>query len=89
MKEISGQTNVLSMRFGSGSTKGIGKEIGKFVIVTMEIPWNLTKTVIGGTPEQVLFVDSVDQVFLDQKLLCLPECDTIVAGTKSSGPPLL
>ena len=78
MKEISGQTNVLSMRFGSGSTKGIGKEIGKFVIVTMEIPWNLTKTVIGGTPEQVLFVDSVDQVFLDQKLLGLPDCDTIV-----------
>ena len=50
------------MRCGSGSTKGIGQEIGKFAVVTMEIPWNLTKTVIGGTPEQVLFV-TVDQFF--------------------------
>ena len=78
MKEILGQTNVLSLRCGSGSTKGIGQEIGKFAVVTMEIPWNLTKTVIGGTPEQVLFVDSVDQLVLDQKLLSLPECDTII-----------
>ncbi len=78
MTEISDQTNILSFRFGSGSIKGIGKEIGKFVVVTMDIPWNVTKNLLGGTPEQVVFVDSVDQTVLDNKLLNLPLCDAIV-----------
>ena len=56
MMKISGQTNILSFRFGSGSIKGIGQEIGKFVVVTMDIPWNVTKNLLGGTPEQVIFV---------------------------------
>jgi len=78
MKEISGQTNVLSYRFGSGSVKGIGREIGKFVVVTMDIPWNITRDLLGRIPEEVVFVNSVDQVVLDQQLLNLPECDTII-----------
>ena len=78
MMKISGQTNILSFRFGSGSIKGIGQEIGKFVVVTMDIPWNVTKNLLGGTPEQVIFVDSVDQTVLDNRLLNLSPCDSIV-----------
>ena len=78
MRKISGQTNVLSYRFGSGSIKGIGNEIGRFVVVTMDIPWKVTKNLLGGTPEEVVFIDSVDQIVLDNKLLNLPACDTVV-----------
>ncbi len=76
MKEISGETNVSSYRFGSGSIE----EIGKFVVVTMDILWDITRELLGGKPEQVLFMNSVDQVILDQKLLSLRECDTIIIG---------
>ena len=43
MKNIKGETNVKSLRFGCGSIRGIGKEIGKFIVVTMEVPWKLVK----------------------------------------------
>ena len=32
MKNINGETNVKSLRSGSGSIKGIAKEIGKFIV---------------------------------------------------------
>ena len=35
MKQIKGITNVKSLRNGSGSIKGIGKEIGNFIL----LPW--------------------------------------------------
>jgi len=44
----------------------------------MDILWDITRELLGGKPEQVLFVNSVDQVILDQKLLSIPECDTII-----------
>ena len=78
MKEISGQTNVLSMRFGSGSTKGIGKEIGKFVIVTMEIPWNIIKNEMGKSPEKIIDVTSVEKQWIEDQITDLPEFDTVV-----------
>ena len=78
MRKISGQTNVSSYRFGSGSIKGIGNEIGRFVVATMDIPWKVTQNLLGGTPEEVVFIDSVDQSVLDSKLLKLPPCDTVV-----------
>jgi len=78
MKDIEGQTNVLSSRFGIGSVKGIGKQVGKFVVTTMDIPWNITKDMLGGTPEEVVFIDSVEKTVLDSQLLKLPECDTVI-----------
>jgi len=78
MKHINGETNVKSLRFGSGSIKGIGKEIGKFVVTTMEVPWKLVKNDIGGQPEGVIFIDTVDQDALNKLLLTIPDIDSVV-----------
>ncbi|MDG2266986.1 MAG: iron-containing alcohol dehydrogenase, partial [Candidatus Marinimicrobia bacterium] len=78
MKNIKGETNVKSLRFGSGSIKGIGKEIGKFIVVTMEVPWKLVKNDIGRQPEEVIFITTVDQDELNKLLAAMPQIDSVI-----------
>ena len=73
-----GQTNVSSLRIGSGCFKNLGKDLGRFVVTTMEIPWKVTRDQIGKAAEKVIMVDSVDENWLDHQLEELPPCDTIV-----------
>lgn len=72
------QTNVLSLRFGRNAVKNVGRDIGRFVVTTMEIPWNVTKDKLGGTPENVYLIPSVEQSVLDSIADSLPPCDTVV-----------
>lgn len=76
---VEGQTNVTSLRMGSGSVDGIGKELGRFVVATMEIPWNLAKDRLGAPPRHVAFCTSMEVDAIDRQLAELPECDAIVA----------
>lgn len=76
---IQGQTNVLSSRFGSGSVDGLAREFGRFVVTTMPIPWEITKDRLGGTPEEILFVESMEQDIVDRQVASAPPCDTVVA----------
>ena len=78
LSSINGQTNVISSRFGAGSINGIGKEVGKFVVMTMEIPWQITKDLIGSAPEAVIFIDSVEKKVLDREIDSLPSCDSVI-----------
>jgi len=72
------QTNVLSSRFGRNAVKNVGQDIGRFVVTTMEIPWHVTKDKLGGAPENVYFIPSVEQSVLDSIANNLPPCDTVV-----------
>ena len=47
MQYFSLNTNVKQLRIGRGVSKGIGKELGKYVVATMEIPWNIIKNDMG------------------------------------------
>lgn len=73
------QTNVLSTRFGRGAVDGLGNSLGRFVVATMEIPWNLAKDRLGGTPEKVVLCETMEIDWVDRQLAELPECDAIVA----------
>ncbi len=77
--KIAGETNVLSGRYGSGLVAGVGREFGRFVVTTMELPWQVTKDRLGGTPEAVIMVESMEQTVIDRQLAEAPPCDTIVA----------
>ncbi len=72
------QTNVLSSRFGRNAIKNIGQNIDRFVVTTMEIPWQVTKDKLGGTPEEVYLIPSVEQSVLDSIADTLPPCETII-----------
>lgn len=76
---IQGETNVLSSRFGSGSVDVLGREFGRFVVTTMEIPWNLAKDRLGADPEAVLMVASMEQDVIDRQIDEAPECDAVFA----------
>lgn len=76
---IQGQTNVLSSRFASGSANGIGREFGRFVVATMDVPWSVTKDRLEGTPEAVLMVTTMEQDVIDQQIAAAPVCDTVIA----------
>jgi len=78
MNQISGHTNINSLRTGRDCARDIGCELGKFVVTTMEIPWNLSKERIGGNPEAVVMVETMEENWLEQQLLLIPPCDTVV-----------
>jgi glycerol dehydrogenase-like iron-containing ADH family enzyme len=76
---IEGETNVVSCRFGRGAADGIGRELGRFVVATMDIPWNLAKERVGGTPEKVVFCETMEIDWVDRQLADLPAFDTVLA----------
>jgi glycerol-1-phosphate dehydrogenase [NAD(P)+] len=75
---LSGETNIKSLRMGRGVINGIGKEFGKFLVFTMDIPWKVTKDLLGADPEKVVMVESVEEHWLDEQVSAMPECDTVV-----------
>ena len=78
MISIEGQTNVGELRIGADSAKGIGQQIGRFVVTTMDIPWRVTQTKLGGMPEMVIMVETMEETWLEDMLMRLPSCDTVV-----------
>lgn len=71
-------TNVKTLLMGRGAAKNISNQVGKHVVLTMDIPWEVTKDKIGGVPEKVIMVESIEQDWLDQQITNLPQCDTII-----------
>ena len=73
-------TNVKSSKRGRGVVENIvvSAKLERFIVCTMDIPWNLTKDVIGGVPEAVVMVESMEENVLERQLLSLPECDAFV-----------
>ena len=60
MQMITGQTNVRSARFGAGAIDGIGKELGRFVVTTMEVPWRMAQRRLGAPPVAVIHVENME-----------------------------
>ncbi len=77
--ELTGQTNVISSRFGAGAADHVAQGLGRFVVTTMEVPWELSRPRIAGKPEAVQFVDSMEFDVVDRQIAELPECDAVVA----------
>ena len=75
MKE---NTNVIDLRYGQDACEGLGKEIGKFCVMTMDIPWKVSKDKLGGTPLEVVFIETMEEKWLDQMCDKLTDCDTVV-----------
>ncbi len=71
-------TNVQSSLFGRGVARNSAETLGKFIVCTMEIPWQLAKDLIGGRPVEVVMVESMEEAVIEKQLHALPECDTFV-----------
>jgi len=78
MIKVEGQTNVAELRVGQNSAKNVGNEIGRFVVTTMEIPWQVTRDKLGGTPEAVVMVETMEETWLEEMVAALPDCDAVV-----------
>jgi glycerol-1-phosphate dehydrogenase [NAD(P)+] len=72
------KTNITSIRTGSGFSRNLAAELGRFIVTTMEIPWTVTRDVIGGRPEMVIMVKTMEESWLDEMVDTLPACDTVV-----------
>ena len=73
-----GRTNVTSIRTGEHAAAGLGKVIGKFIVLTMDIPWQVTREKMGGHPEAVIMVETMEESWLEQTCNTIPPCDTVV-----------
>ncbi|MCL4787683.1 MAG: iron-containing alcohol dehydrogenase, partial [Verrucomicrobia bacterium] len=76
---IEGQTNVRSSRFGAGALDGIGRELGRFIVTTMDLPWRLAQPRLGAQPVGVLYVENMEIETLDRQVAAAPPCDTVLA----------
>ena len=45
----------------------------------MDLPWEIIRDRIDGTPEAVHFVDSMEMDVVEAEMRELPECDTVLA----------
>lgn len=79
IEHIQGETNVGSLRTGRGCLDGIGKELGRFVVTTMEIPWEVTRDHLGAAPEAVLMVENMELEVIERQIAAAPPCDTVLA----------
>ena len=68
--------NVKSKKFGRGAIKDVASAVGTFIVCTMDIPWQLTKELIGAPPLAVVMVDSLEEGVIESQLATLLECDT-------------
>ena len=78
MNYFSLQTNITEYRIGENASRGIDKELGVFVVFTMEIPWSIVSKKFTKSAKQVVFIDSVDKGYLDQIISTLGEFDTVI-----------
>lgn len=76
---IEGQTNVRSARFGAGAMDGLGKELGRFIVTTMDLPWRLAEPRLGAKPIAVLHVENMEIGTLERQVAAAPACDTVLA----------
>ena len=71
--------NVNQLEFGRGIIGDLGSQCGRYVVVTMSIPWALVKPSIGRQPLQVVEVQDMDlerAIAIEKEV---PLCDTVVA----------
>jgi glycerol-1-phosphate dehydrogenase [NAD(P)+] len=78
MALIQGQTNITSLREGRDSSANIGKELGRYVVTTMDVPWKVSKDKLGAPPLRVITVESMEEKWLERMIKTIPYCDTIV-----------
>lgn len=76
---ISGETNVLSLLMGREAASSLAAELGRFVVTTMEVPWQLARDRIGGEPLAVQMVDSMEFDVVEAQIRALPPCDAVLA----------
>ncbi|MEM9657898.1 MAG: iron-containing alcohol dehydrogenase [Planctomycetota bacterium] len=76
---IPGQTNVLSSRVGRGVAGRLGEQLGRFVVTTMEVPWQICRDRVGGQPVAVAMVDSMERDVVETQIASLPACDVVLA----------
>jgi len=78
MNFIPGETNIADLRVGRDALNGLGWEIGRFVVTTMEVPWRLSRDKLGGNPEKIIMVETMEEKWLDQVVEGIPDCDAVV-----------
>lgn len=64
--------------FVYGRVDGLGDSIGRYAVMTQDIPWGLVKDRIGGTPSSVTLVQNLQHEYLDGLVKELPVVDTVV-----------
>jgi glycerol-1-phosphate dehydrogenase [NAD(P)+] len=76
---IEGNTNVRSALFGAGALRELGPELGRFLVTTMDVPWQLARPRLSQKPQAVLLVENMEVETLERQLSTVPEIDTVVA----------
>lgn len=61
-----------------GKIDGVGNSLGTYAVMTMDVPWNLVKDRIGGTPASVTMITSLEHDYLDGLVKDVPRVDTVV-----------
>lgn len=66
------------IKYGENIIDGIAERLGSFIVATMEVPWNLVKDRIGGTPLKCVFVETMERLKLEELRKTLPKSNTVV-----------
>jgi len=71
--------NVKRLELGRGITNDVGSQLGRYIVATMSIPWNVVRQRIGKLPAHVIEVQDMDLENAIALEADAPSCDTVVA----------
>jgi len=71
-------SNVKRLLLGRGAIDALGPTFGRFVVTTMEVPWNLARDRLGAEPIAVIDVTDMELERVEAAEREAPDVDTVV-----------
>ncbi len=70
--------NIKQIDYGEGAAANVGRLFDSYLAVSMDVPWALTRDLLGKPPEQVHLVESVDFETVDRLAKSAPPVEAVV-----------
>lgn len=69
--------NCVEAEYGEGTAENVARDYDSYLAVSMDVPWAITREVLGKAPEQVHLVESVDFDVVDQLARSAPPVEAV------------
>ncbi|MGD0228246.1 MAG: iron-containing alcohol dehydrogenase [Terriglobia bacterium] len=69
--------NNVRIEYGEGAAENLARDFDSYLVVTMDVPWTITRGVLGKPPQHVHLVESVDFDTVDELANSAPPVEAV------------
>jgi glycerol dehydrogenase-like iron-containing ADH family enzyme len=70
--------NIAKIEYGEGSAANVGRLFDSYLVISMDVPWALTRDLLGKPPAQVHLVESVEFETVDTLVNTVPPVEAVI-----------